>query len=641
LDLSVIIVNYNVKHFLEHCLASVAKAITTIHAEVFVVDNNSNDGSKAYFERRFTNFQFIYNTENVGFAKGNNVAVKKAIGKYILFLNPDTIVAEDTFTKCISFLEQNKDAGALGIKMIDGAGTFLKESKRSFPSPITSFYKLSGFARLFPKSPKFAKYHLGNLDSNTTNAVDVLAGAFIMVQKNILDKIGSFDESFFMYGEDVDLSYRIQQAGYKNYYFADTTIIHFKGESTKRGSLNYVRMFYKAMSQFVTKHYGQSKASTFNLFIQLAIFIRGSLAAIKRFILFIGLPLIDAGVILLSIWGAKLFWYAKIKPDVRYVREIVVGAAIIYTIVYVVSSYLSGLYDKPYKQKNVNRSALISTLLLIALYGLLPEHYRFSRGIILLSAAVIFVTLSLLRFLLVKMNVLDRVAESDEEKQTVVVSKKEDYAAIKSIYEKAKLSNRLLGYVNTDDSKGLTAFTNLKSFEQSIPFTNILYSANSLTYKEIITLVETNQKHKVKFYAEAAHSIIGSDSKNTIGETITQHGNFNIANASAIRGKRLIDVFFSILFLLFAPILFWVVKKEIGYFQNFWQVFIGRKTLVGYNTTNDLPIIKEGLFSNNGSFYSVRSTLSNELLYELDYRYAKSYKCRQDVIIFWRKIFGK
>jgi GT2 family glycosyltransferase len=298
--LSVIIVNYNVKFFLGYCLSSVEKALQSIEGEILVIDNNSTDGSKDFLCNKFPNVKFIWNTENEGFAKANNRALQLACGDYILFLNPDTIVPEDCFEKCISFIQSKNDEVALGIKMIDGSGRFLKESKRAFPSPMTSLYKLSGLSRLFPKSKLFSKYHLGYLDENTNHEVDVLAGAFMLITKKIIGTVGGFDENFFMYGEDIDLSYRIQKAGYKNFYFAESTIIHFKGESTKKGSLNYVKMFYKAMSVFVKKHYGGTKAGVYNFFIQIAIFMRAILSAIAGFLKWISRPFINAAIIFIE-----------------------------------------------------------------------------------------------------------------------------------------------------------------------------------------------------------------------------------------------------------------------------------------------------------------------------------------------------
>jgi GT2 family glycosyltransferase len=268
---------------LEQCLFSVIKAVKNINAEIFVVDNASTDASFDFLKNRFPEVNFTWNKSNVGFAKANNQALKIAQGEYILFLNPDTIVPEDCFEKCIAFINSKKNDCALGIKMIDGSARFLKESKRAFPSPITSFFKISGMSILFPKSKTFSKYHLANLSENENHPVDVLSGAFMMIPKKILDITGGFDEQFFMYGEDIDLSFRIQKAGFTNYYFAQSDILHFKGESTKKATLNYVKMFYKAMSIFVKKHYGKS-AGIFTFFIQLAIFLRASLSAIGRVI---------------------------------------------------------------------------------------------------------------------------------------------------------------------------------------------------------------------------------------------------------------------------------------------------------------------------------------------------------------------
>lgn len=220
-----------------------------------MVDNHSTDGSKEFFNNRFPQVQFIWKHSNAGFAKANNEAVKLAKGEKVLFLNPDTILPEDCLEKCLQFFSQQNNMGALGVKMIDGSGNFLPESKRGFPSFFTSFCKMTGLTDLFPHSTIFARYYLGHLPQDQTNEADVLSGAFMMVNKKVLDIIGSFDEDYFMYAEDIDLSYRIQKAGYKNFYFADTAIIHFKGESTSKQSIEYLDNFYGTMLLFVKKHY--------------------------------------------------------------------------------------------------------------------------------------------------------------------------------------------------------------------------------------------------------------------------------------------------------------------------------------------------------------------------------------------------
>jgi len=287
MKLSIIIVNYNVKHYLEQCLVSVSNALKGIDSEIFVVDNNSNDGSQQMLLQKFPIIHHILNTENFGFSKANNQALKIAKGEYALLLNPDTLVEEDTFLKIIQFMDTHPEAGGLGVKMINGKGAYLPESKRGFPTPITAFYKFAGFARLFPKSKKFNKYHLGNLNNNKTQEIEVLSGAFMLLRKSVLDKIGFLDEAFFMYGEDIDLSYRITIAGFKNYYFPETQIIHYKGESTKKSSINYVLVFYKAMLIFANKHFSKNSYKSLFFLINTAIYFKAFFALSLRFITYI------------------------------------------------------------------------------------------------------------------------------------------------------------------------------------------------------------------------------------------------------------------------------------------------------------------------------------------------------------------
>jgi N-acetylglucosaminyl-diphospho-decaprenol L-rhamnosyltransferase len=282
--LSVIIVNYNVKYFLEQCLCSVTKAIRTSHqladeTEIFVVDNNSSDGSVEYLQPSFPKVQFIINKQNTGFAKASNQALSATTGKYILFLNPDTIIAEDSLSTCIATLESSDNIGAAGVRMINGNGQFLKESKRGFPFPWAAFCRLSGLSSLFPHSKLFASYYLGHLDEFKNSPVDVLSGAFMMIKKTALNKTGSFDEQFFMYAEDIDLSFRLQHMGYANLYIADTTIIHFKGESTKKNA-GQIKLFYQAMDQFLRKHFSSSGLLFY--FIQFGVWCRSKLALVEN-----------------------------------------------------------------------------------------------------------------------------------------------------------------------------------------------------------------------------------------------------------------------------------------------------------------------------------------------------------------------
>ncbi len=286
MNLSVIIVNYNVRTFIENCLKSFwSETSEHLDFEVFIVDNNSSDGSVEHLQNAFPkddypNLHFIANKTNAGFGKANNQALARAKGDYILFLNPDTLLRPTTLKECFDFAESKNDFGAMGVKMLSADGVFAPESKRGLPTPWTSFCKMSGLSALFPKSKTFARYHLTYLDENQPHEIEIISGAFMFASKKALDQCGGFDEDFFMYGEDVDLSCRIIKAGFRNFYFP-TPIIHYKGESTKKSSYKYVKTFYEAMLIFYSKHYPKSNF-LLTLLIRAAIYGRAAAELIIR-----------------------------------------------------------------------------------------------------------------------------------------------------------------------------------------------------------------------------------------------------------------------------------------------------------------------------------------------------------------------
>ena len=284
MKLSVVILNYNVQYFLELCLRSVEAAILNLDAEIIVVDNNSEDGSCQMVRMLFPNVNLIENKENYGFSKGNNIGVLQAKGEYLCILNPDTVVAEETFIKLLEFSEGKENLGIVGCKLINGRGDFLPESKRKIPYVSAAFKKLTG---------NTDDYYANQVKENDVGKVEILVGAFMFLKKTVYNEIEGFDEDYFMYGEDIDLSYRIVQAGYKNYYLPTTKIIHYKGESTKKGSLNYVRTFYQAMIIFAKKHFSQKNAKLFSFLINVAIYLRAGMAIFSRIIKKMVLPVFD------------------------------------------------------------------------------------------------------------------------------------------------------------------------------------------------------------------------------------------------------------------------------------------------------------------------------------------------------------
>ncbi|HEY6142302.1 MAG TPA: glycosyltransferase family 2 protein [Flavobacterium sp.] len=266
MQLSVIILNYNVRYFLELCVLSVQNAIQNIDAEIIVIDNNSQDDSCAMMKERFPNVKLIENKENSGFPKGNNIGVEVAQGEYLCILNPDTVVAEDTFIKVLAFAKEQKDLGIVGVKLIDGTGNFLPESKRGTPTPFVAFTKITGLYKFFPKT--FGKYYAQHISENETGKVDILVGAFMVMKRELYNEIGGFDENCFMYSDDIDLSYMALQKGKSNYYFHETSVVHYKGESTIKDG-TYMKRFREAMNFFYKKHFRVS--FLFSVFMEIGI----------------------------------------------------------------------------------------------------------------------------------------------------------------------------------------------------------------------------------------------------------------------------------------------------------------------------------------------------------------------------------
>ncbi|MBO4487034.1 MAG: glycosyltransferase family 2 protein [Bacteroidaceae bacterium] len=285
MQLTAIIVNYNVKHYVLQCLLSLRRAAKGLDWEVFVVDNNSSDRSVEYLKENFSEGSFpqlhiIANADNPGFGKANNQAFLQAKGDYVLYINPDTFVSEDTLHQCLTFMEKHPDAGCLGVKMLNANGTFAPESRRGVPTPWASFCKITRLSKLFPRSKTFGYYYLQHLPINEPAQVEIVSGAFMMVKREVVSRVGVFDEDYFMYCEDTDLSYRMLKAGMHNYYLP-TQILHYKGESTRQNTYSYVNNFYKAIFIFFKKHFN-SHIFLLRILIYAAVYVLAAFSFLKR-----------------------------------------------------------------------------------------------------------------------------------------------------------------------------------------------------------------------------------------------------------------------------------------------------------------------------------------------------------------------
>ncbi len=642
MKLSIIIVNYNVKYFLEECLHSVFRAVAQLPAEVIVVDNNSVDGSVEWIKEKFPTVKIIANKENVGFSKANNQGIKESRGEYVLLLNPDTVVQEDTFIKSVQFMDGHADAGALGVKMVDGKGNFLPESKRGFPSPWAAFCKMTSLNALLPHSKIFNQYYMGHLPENEVNQVAVLAGAFMLLRKSAIDKTGWLDEDFFMYGEDIDLSWRIVQGGFKNYYFPDTKIIHYKGESTKRGSLNYVRMFYQAMILFAQKHFKGNKADTFIFFLKISIYVKAFFAFLTKLFGKLLLPIIDASVIYAGIYFLKTFWENNIKTadNFRYPPEFHLLVIPLYIITWLVCVFFAGGYDKPYRSRRLIRGVLIGTLIIAAVYAFLPDVVRFSRAIILLGSVYTLIMLLSLRFILRLVNKRS-IRLSTDSRRLIIVGQWDEAVRVQSLLQQYQINHELIGIVSTrpDYNTGyIGQHHQLAEIVQVFRAEEIIFCARDIATAQIIeSMTAIGNQIDYKIVGEDGLSIIGSNSKNTAGDLYAMDFSFSIGSAFGRRNKVIGDFFICTLAILILPVL--IFSKGAGILYTNWlAVLLRKKTWVGYsaNSSKNLPKLLPGVF-NLASPYKL--DLDQPALERMNMLYAKNFTVLEDLRIWWGSLW--
>jgi GT2 family glycosyltransferase len=653
MKLSVVIVNYNVEYFLDQCLSSVSKAMGNIEGEVFVVDNDSIDGSNDMVKNKYPEVKLIANKKNVGFSIANNQAIKKSTGEYVLLLNPDTVVEHDTFEKVISFMDGHPNAGALGVKMLDGSGNFLPESKRGLPTPATAFYKMFGISSLFPHSKRFARYHLGHLDNDKIHKVEILPGAFMLLRKKVLDKTGLLDESFFMYGEDIDLSYRIIKAGYSNYYYPETRIIHYKGESTKKGSVNYVLVFYNAMVIFAKKHFTQKNAKLFTFLINIAIYFRAFLALLTRLwdklllSLLDGIALFSGSILIKELWGRT-----QIYPEGgSYPIELMYYVIPSYVLIWLMSIYFAGGYDQPVRIKKSLTGLLAGTIIILVLYALLPERFRFSRALILLGTSWGAIILPLTRLLLHTFKINSIQIGDNVNKRFIVIGDTKEANRVSGLLQKSYIKPDFVGLVSSSenlngDNTFIGSVTQVVDIIRIYNIDEVIFCSKSISHQLIIDKMTEWKVARVdyKIAPEDSLSIIGSNSIHTRGDLYTVDINAvdRIANR---RNKRLLDIFLSLIFIALSPVLLFLQRKPISFIKNIFKVLWGSKSWVGYyplqSQLQQLPRIRKGVLNPIDSIKFKND--EEDTIKQLNLLYARDYNPWKDlnIILFAFRKLGK
>lgn len=603
-DLGIVIVNYNVRHFLAQCLLSIKNSqIQGLKTEIWVVDNASVDGSVTLLESEYPGIQLIANKENKGFSAANNQAIRLMHSQYVLLLNPDTLLEEDTLYKCYKFMEENEKAGAVGVRMIDGAGKFLPESKRKIPDLWNSFCKLSYLSDLLPRSEWFSGYNLGYLPEKETNEVDVLCGAFMFIRSSVLDKAGLLDESFFMYGEDIDLSHRILKAGFKIYYFPDTSIVHYKGESTKKESINYIRTFYGAMIIYVNKHYTKGSATVFSRILRIAITIRAIISAMFKVFISYGCQFIDAIIIYYTLLFIKTEWAILYFNNIDYYAQTHIHLVLfLCSLMWVFFLWLAGHYDKKSTFGNTMTGVFIGTAVLLMAYALLPENLRTSRAIILMGVVVTFIVSTLSRLIVNKLKYSKNRFNSL--KNVAIVATKNNALRLGSLVKKINPAVSSIHYISPEklpnDAFYSNDLKNLESILRTLNIDEIIYSSEDMTFKQIIrSMSNIGSQASFKIGGDDSLSLIGSTNRDKQGELYSFDLHYRLAKEHIVRLKRLFDIIVALFFIPLSPVLYIVSGFKLRIFSNIIEVIYGAKTWVGYGGNSKdfsfLPEIRKGV----------------------------------------------
>ena len=640
MELSIVIVNYNVKEFLTQCLDSIFKSQTQYNYEVIVVDNSSRDSGRDEICSTFEDISWIDNSENVGFGRANNQGFSRAKGVYTLILNPDTVLQEDTLEKCISYLLAHPEVGGLGIKGLDGSGQFLPESKRALPTPLVALWKITGLSAIFPKSSVFARYHLGHLSPEENHEVDILVGCFMMVPTQLLLSVGGFDPQYFMYGEDIDLSYELQKTGHKNIYFSDSQIIHYKGESTKRGSLNYVRMFYKAMVLFAKKQFTGSSAAAYSLLIYSGIYLRATLAIVARLGKSTFTPLLDAAVLFAVLNTIKSYWEQNHRfinggsyPDLY--TYTIQGS---YVLVWLFGLWLSGVYFKNNRPIVMVRSMIVTTLFIGFTYGLLPDELRFSRALLLLGALGGLSAMLGWRAVLSVLSGKPMFEGATKQPRILFFGSKYSKGALDDILQSSGIIpsfywEEVPNFNNDDWLLKLQALVRLHRINE------LIVDVSEVSNTRLISILTSlGEQTSVKSLMPEQKFIIGSDSSLTQGTTYRKSQ--QTADPQYLRQRRVFEITATFLVVSLAPMTL-VCALATGRFSA-WKLWIrysghimtGEKSLIGYSRSLsekfNVPPLPHPIFD-------ICSVLPSELDYMQNARaivenYAIEARLRQDVL---------
>lgn len=614
MDLSIITVNYNVKEFLQNLIHSIHKAALNLSYEIIIVDNASSDGSVEFITEKFPEVTLIANEKNLGFGKANNQALKIAKGNYVLLINPDAIVSEDTFTKMISFFEGHPAVGLAGCKILNPDGTLQLACRRSFPGPWTSFCKVTGLSNLFPNSRLFARYNLTYKDENESYEVDAISGSFMMMKREVYEKAGGFDEDYFMYGEDLDLCYRIQQAGYKVFYVHETQIIHYKGESTRRSSLDESKFFYDAMHLFVKKHLSSSLLVQFIL--RTAIGIRKILSFFgKRKLVFLAL-LLD-----FILFDLSLFISEAVYQSFRTWRGFpYVSFPIVYTIPalsYVLTASAFGVYRRDSLSVLKTLAAVFTSFFILSALTFFFKEFAYSRAIVIITYLLLFVMLVFWRVILKLVFKIGVKNDLYSSRKTLIVGINDTAFKIADTLKTKQMDYHtivgLVSLTSKDIGRKFGEWEVVGSIENIIKvireksIDEVIFSPQELSYSQMMSVVSAcqNENTEFKIIGNNLDFLVGKASVSVLDEIPLIEIKYNITSPPMKFFKAFFDFTFAlfVLFLVY-PFIYLtdIVSKRNSDFRKFVfqvpSVLRGRMSFVGPEDPSgykDLYLGKKGL----------------------------------------------
>ena len=638
-DVSIIIVNYNVRDYLYKCLKSIEEAAMKLRVQTIVVDNNSQDGSIPFLRPHFQDVKFIESPENLGFGKANNLGFEYATGKYFLILNPDTILQENTLDVMFEYMESNPQVGISVCKILNADGSFQSACRRGFPTPWASFCKLFGLQALFPKSKLFGRYNQTFLSSDETYYTEAVSGSFMFSRADVIKLVGGFDTVFFMYGEDIDLCYRVHKAGFRNAYIHTTSIIHYKGESSKRSSLDDIKIFYNAMEIFARKHYAGS--TIFLKFMRLGIKVRSMIAYASKYKRDMLLIAADSLFLIISLFIGTYIVFGEFIGFPSYAYPTVF---ILPVIVLIISMILAGEYFE--ESGSIASSVFGYTLSFLALSTLTYffTEYRFSRGTLLSTVGFSIIFSSLFRILL---NTFGKKSNI-ENVRALFVGNPENFSQLLDEFRTGNpLDIFLAGYVSDSASyqsessiPWLGKVRHLDSIIKGHKINNIIISDPEMTGEKIMTILSGSSIRNAKYHlAHRYEDFVASQLINNITYSRNSLPRYNINLLRFKIIKRTFDIFIPIfIFISIIPLM--MLKKKNIKPKELLNVIIGRKTLIGIKSKlNNFDGLKHGLIS-LADMSSVQP-LPDKARTELNEYYLKNYSVSLDMEILLKFIMRK